>query len=164
MAMLACFESTWTGARGWVYPTLKTHLSSGTAANGSFTFSLTHRKSSIHKLSLLPLPFCLSPLFIYLSHRRSSHAACASSHSTLPPQKCVQVNISRLLMLKGSGSGRYVTGRELSVPRAATDKTEPLSSFHAAFIFEIMDMCDWKTAVGDAFAVFIKIFQRGHPQ
>lgn len=53
---------------------------------------------------------------------------CSSCHLPFhaPSQKCVQVNISCLLMLKGSGSSRYVTGWELSVPRAATDKTETL--------------------------------------
>lgn len=70
----------------------------------------------------LPRPFpafpSICPVFTHLSRRHSSFAARASSHSTLPLGKSVQVNISRSLMLKGSDSGRYATGRELPVPRA----------------------------------------------
>lgn len=88
-------------------------------------------------------------------------SSCQLSFHALP-QKCVQVNISRLLMLKGSGSGRYVTGRELSVPRAATDKPSP-SSFHAAFIFQIMGTCDWRRTFDDTFGLFIKMLGENTP-
>lgn len=69
------------------------------------------------------LPFTL--FYISVTSAFLLCSSCQLSFHALP-QKCVQVNISRLLMLKGSGSGRYVTGRELSVPRAAADKPEPL--------------------------------------
>ncbi len=146
MAMPARFEGTRMGASGWIYPTLKIHLScrAGAMASGScsFTFLHTHTYTHIHKNthSHFVCPPLSSSAFLsftlfYISVT-SAYLLCSSCQ--LPfhalPQKCVQVNISRLLMLKGSGSGRYVTGRELSVPRAAIDKPSP-SSFHAAFIF-----------------------------
>lgn len=140
MAMPAHFEGTRMGASGWIYPTLKTHLScrTGTMASGSCSFTLPpQRRTKTHTLSL----FCVLSSSAFLSFTlfyisvTSAYLLC--SQCQLPfhalPQKCVQVNISRLLMLKGSGSSRYVTGRQLAVPRAAIDKPSP-SSFHAAFI------------------------------
>lgn len=101
-----------------------------------FTLSHGHiRKCSkkTHKrtLSLSPLshppPSCLSISLFYTSVT-SAFLLCSLCqfpfHAT--SRKSVQVNISRLLMLKGSDSGRYVTGRELPVPRAATDKTRTI--------------------------------------
>lgn len=147
MAMPARFEGTRMGASGWIYPTLKIHLScgAGTMASGScsFTFLYAHAHTHTHiRENTLSRSLCpplsssafLSFTLFYISVT-SAYLLCSSCQ--LPfhalPQKCVQVNISRLLMLKGSGSGRYVTGRELSVPRAAIDKPSP-SSFRAAFI------------------------------
>lgn len=40
-------------------------------------------------------------------------------------QKCVQVNISRLLMLRGSGSGRYATGRETACAQGCRRQKTP---------------------------------------
>lgn len=134
----ACFEGTWAEASGWVYLTLKTHLShgAGTMAKGScsFTSRHSHTHTSIHKdtnshfpCSPLSSSGCRSFFLFYISVTLV-FLICSTCHLPFhaPSQKCVQVNISCLLMLKGSGSGRYVTGRELSVPRAATDKTETL--------------------------------------
>lgn len=172
MAMAARFEGTGMGAPGWIYPTLKAHLScgAGTMASGSCSFTFTpHKRTKTHTNSHFLCPSLSSSAFLsftlfYISVT-SAYLLCSSCQ--LPfhalPQKCVQVNISRLLMLKGSGSSRYVTGRELSVPRAAIDKPSPSSSFHAAFIFQIMDMCDRRRAFDDAFVLFINMLREDTP-
>lgn len=71
----------------------------------------------------LPGPFpafpSICPVFTHLSRRHSSFAARASSHSTPPLSKSVQVNISRSLMLKGSDSAGMRQAEKLPVPRAA---------------------------------------------
>lgn len=77
-------------------------------------------KLALHSFSSVPSFPSLCPLFTHMSRRHSFFAARASSHSTLPLGKSVQANISRSLMLKGSDSGRYTTGRERHVLRAAT--------------------------------------------
>lgn len=144
MAMPARFEGARMGASGWIYPTLKTHLScgAGAMANGSLlfhflthTYARTSTKTHSHFLSPpLSSSAFLSFTLFYISVT-SAYLLCSSCHHPFHalPQKCVQVNISRLLMLKGSGSGRYVTGRELSVPRTASDEPSPYS-LCAAFI------------------------------
>lgn len=139
MAMLARFESSWTGASHRVYPTLRTHLScgAGTVARSGCSFTLSHghirkrlKDTQTHTFFVLlshPLPSCLSISLFYTSVT-SAFLLCSLCqfpfHAT--SRKSVQVNISCLLMLKGSDSGRYVTGRELPVPRAATDKTRTI--------------------------------------
>lgn len=91
-----------------------------TKEKSSFEWVVSERHSA--NSPSLPRPFPAFPsiclVFTHLSRRHSSFAARASSHSTLPLGKSLQVNISRSLMLKGSDSGRYATGRELPVPRA----------------------------------------------
>lgn len=142
MEMPACFEGSRMGASGWIHPTLKTHLTcrAGTMASGScsFTFLCTHMHKKTDTHSLCPRLSSLVFLSFTLFYISVTSACLLCSSCQLPfhalPQKCVQVNISRLLMLKGSGSSRYVTGRELSVPRAAIDKPSPFS-FCTAFIF-----------------------------
>lgn len=138
MAMLVRFESSWTGVSHQLYPTLRTHLScgAGTVARSGCSFTLSHahirkhlkRHTNAHFVPLShPLPSCLSISLFYTSVT-SAFLLCSLCqfpfHAT--SRKSVQVNISRLLMLKGSDSGRYVTGRELPVPGAATDKTRTI--------------------------------------
>lgn len=99
-------------------------------------FSCTHTQTRTLTYCVLrshpPPPSSLFTLF-YIS---VTSAFLPCSPCQLPfhalPQKCVRVNISRLLMLKGSGSGRYVTGRELSVPRAC-QLTNPRAPFLLLF-------------------------------
>lgn len=130
MAMLACFESgcirlglshTEDSPQLWSWHNGKRQL---------LFYFLSHTHTQASKLSLSmssSLILCLSVFLFYISVT-SAFLLCSPCQLPFhaPPQKFVQVNISRLLMLKGSGGGRYVTGRELSVPRAATDKTETL--------------------------------------
>lgn len=124
MAMPARFEGTRMCASGWIYPALKTHLScrAGTKASASCSFSSLHthihKKTHTHSLrGPLSRSAFLSFTLFYISVT-SAYLLCSSCQ--LPfhalPQKCVQVNISRLLMLNGSGSGRYVTGRSCLCP------------------------------------------------
>lgn len=68
-----------------------------------------------------------------MSLRPSSFANSASSHSTLPLGKSVQANISRSLMLKGSDSGRYMTGEERSALRAAAHQNQHRCLFLCCF-------------------------------
>lgn len=138
----------------------------------ALSLSCTHTHPQIHSHTHKHTHFLSHPLsssaflsftLFYISVK-STFPLCSSCQLSFHalPQKCVQVNISRLLMLKGSGSGRYVTGRELSVPRAAIDEPSP-SSFHAAFIFKIMNVCDWREAFDDTFVLFIKMPREDTP-
>lgn len=107
MAMPARFEGAWMGASGWIYPTLKTHLScgAGTMASGgcSFTFlyTHTHTRTQKHTLSLAVSSALILrlPLFhpvLYICHigvppmqlvpapiPRSPSEMCSSKHFTL---------------------------------------------------------------------------------
>lgn len=136
MVMPARFEGTRMGASGWIYPTLRTHLSrsAGTKASGSCSFTTGALPSTgrhPHFLSPL-LPSSTFPCFtlFYISVTLVCLLCQLPFHARR--QKCVQVNISCLLMLKGSGGSRYVTGRELSVPRAAIVELipSPLNCFY----------------------------------
>lgn len=120
----------------------------------------THSECLRPPLSSSPfLSFTLFYIFVTSAYLLCS--LCQLPFHALP-QRCVQVNISCLLMLKGSGSSRYVAGRELSVPRAATDKPSP-SAFHAALIFQIIDMRDQRRVPDDAFILFIKMLGENTP-
>lgn len=141
MAMPACFEDTSTAASGLIYLTLKTHLSCGKGTMAKrhllFVFIIsTCVSTTTHADLCAPLSFCPTFSFSRLCIIDTT-AYLLRSLCQLPfhafPQKCVQVNISCLLMLRESVSSRFVTDRELSVLTLTVDKLSP--SFYAAFIF-----------------------------
>lgn len=166
-----CLRAFKAGASGWVYPTLKTHLGcgAGTMARGSCSFTSSHTHIHKHPNSHFlcpPLSSSAFPSFsLFYISVTSAFLLCSPCQLPFhaPPQKFVQVNISRLLMLKGSGGGRYVTGRELSVPRAATDKTETL--FFPRYFYLLNNGYVW---LEDSIRWYIcsihQHFERGHPQ
>lgn len=103
MAMLARFESSWTGASHRVYPTLRTHLScgAGTVARSGCSFMLSH--GHIHKrlkrhtnAHFLCPPLSSSAfLSVYLP-------VLYICHIGIPPMQLVPVPIPRYLSEKCS--------------------------------------------------------------
>lgn len=143
-------------------PVLFVHKRKKVPSNESFV-----NGTALTRPPSLPRPFPAFPsiclVFTHLSRLHSSFAARASSHSTLPLGKSLQVNISRSLMLKGSDSGRYAAGRELPVPRAtATAVAAHQNQGHCLCLrcfypIKQQYVCDWDTAPCDTFTRFVVI-------
>lgn len=91
MEMPARFEGMRSGALGWIYLTLKTHLScgAGTMASSSCSFTFTpHKRTETHTLS----PTVSSSLILRLS---LFHPVLYICHIGVPPMQLVPAPIPR---------------------------------------------------------------------